>query len=149
MILNPFRGYSEEERNILDSSLERTVKELSAIDGAFVIRGDGVIEAAGAYLRSTATVTGLPRGLGARHYSAASITASTKATAITISESTGTVTVYRGGKIVIEIEPPRPIGPRTEQTVELLRDAPALSGAQERVEDFLPAQGEALTSPAS
>ena len=47
---------------------------------------------------------------GARHKSAAAITVVVRAVAITVSESTGNVTVFRGGKILIEIDRPRPIG---------------------------------------
>ncbi len=109
LILNPFRGYSEEERNVLDPALEETVKELATIDGAFLIRGDGVIETCGAYLRisSQDEEYELPQGLGARHHAAAGITAVTKAIAVTVSESTGTVTIFRDGRIVTEIEKPR------------------------------------------
>jgi DNA integrity scanning protein DisA with diadenylate cyclase activity len=56
----------------------------------------------------------IPRGLGARHRSAAAITALTDAVAITVSESTGNVTIFRGGRVIMEIEKPRPIGPETE-----------------------------------
>lgn len=108
LVLNPFKGYPEESRNILDPALEETVKEFSTIDGAFLIREDGVIEAAGAYLRTGAATVELPHGLGARHKSAAAITVITRAVAITVSESTGNVTVFRGGKILIEIDKPRP-----------------------------------------
>jgi len=44
LIINRFRGYEEHERNILDPALEETVKELSTLDGAFIVRGGGVIE---------------------------------------------------------------------------------------------------------
>ncbi len=50
LVINPFHGYPENERNILDPRLEETIKEFSAIDGAFIVRGDGVILAAGRYL---------------------------------------------------------------------------------------------------
>ncbi|HBA27099.1 MAG TPA: hypothetical protein DCY98_06890, partial [Nitrospinae bacterium] len=36
MIINPFQGYPEEERNIMDPALRETIKEFSAVDGAFV-----------------------------------------------------------------------------------------------------------------
>ena len=108
LILNPFRGYPEEQRNILDPALEETVKELATIDGAFLVRGDGVIESAGAYLKTAAQdELQLPQGLGARHHSAAGITAVSEAVAITVSESTGTVTIFRKGKIITDIEKPR------------------------------------------
>ncbi|QJA05934.1 hypothetical protein FVE67_03585 [Thermosulfurimonas marina] len=114
MVINPFKGYPENERNILDPRLEETVKEFALLDGAFVIRGDGVIESAGAYIRTGVVSEDIPSGLGARHRSAAAITALTRAVAITVSESTGTVTVFRNGKIVMEIEKPHPLGPETE-----------------------------------
>ncbi|MBE0617472.1 MAG: DNA integrity scanning protein DisA nucleotide-binding domain protein [Proteobacteria bacterium] len=115
IVLNPFHGYAEGVRNVLDPSLENTLKEFAAIDGAFVIRSDGVVEAAGVYLTAEARSEPLPRGLGARHNSAAGITAATDAVAITVSESTGTVTVFRMGRILIEVERPRPIGTWTQR----------------------------------
>ena len=48
LVFNPFHGYPEDDRNILDPRLEETVKEFSAIDGAFVLRGDGVVLSAAA-----------------------------------------------------------------------------------------------------
>jgi DNA integrity scanning protein DisA with diadenylate cyclase activity len=46
----------------------------------------------------------LPQGLGARHHAAAGITSVTRATAVTVSESTGNVMVFRGGKAILEVE---------------------------------------------
>ena len=40
MIINPFKGYEEDERNLLNPSLKDTIKEFSALDGAFVISGE-------------------------------------------------------------------------------------------------------------
>lgn len=110
LILNPFRGYPESDRNILDLALTETVKELSTIDGAFVIRGDGVIESGGAFLKTASQREfELPRGLGARHHAAAAITALADAVAVAVSESTGTVTIFRAGSILTEIEKPPPV----------------------------------------
>ena len=111
LILNPFRGYPEDKRNLLDHSLEETIKELSAIDGAFIVRADGVIESCGTYLKTASQEEfELPQGLGARHHAAAGITSVTNSIAVTVSESTGTVTIFRKGAIVTEIEKPRSIG---------------------------------------
>ena len=78
LVINPFHGYPEGERNILDPRLEETIKEFSAIDGAFIVRGDGVILAAGRYLAPRGKLDPpLPHGLGTRHEAAASITAMT------------------------------------------------------------------------
>ena len=77
LILNPFRGYDESERNMLNPQLKETIKEMATLDGAFILRGDGVIETCGAFLKTAATTddTSLPQGLGARHHAAAAITA--------------------------------------------------------------------------
>jgi DNA integrity scanning protein DisA with diadenylate cyclase activity len=104
MILNPFHGYDERYRQILDQSMTETIREYSALDGAFVIRGNGVIASAGTYLRPSLAGDDLPQGLGARHATAAAITASTKSIAITVSQSTGTVRIWRGGTLITEIE---------------------------------------------
>jgi diadenylate cyclase len=112
MIFNPFQGYPEEERNILDPNLKDTIREFSALDGAFIIRDDGVIVAAGRHLNAVLEDEALPQGLGARHAAGAGITSVTKATAIVISESTGTVRIFRGGKIFMEIEKVQPAGKR-------------------------------------
>lgn len=104
LIINPFRGYSEDERNVMDPRLTETVKELATIDGAFVIRGDGIIQSAGTYLKPALAGEKLPPGLGARHAAAGSLSASTNAIILTVSESTGTVRVFMDGRIVTEIE---------------------------------------------
>lgn len=108
LVLNPFKGYPPSERNILDYSLEETIKELATLDGAFIIQGDGVVETCGAYIRTASQEEfELPRGLGARHHAAAAITAVTDSIAVTVSESTGSVTIFRAGRIVTEIQKPR------------------------------------------
>lgn len=102
--INPFRGYTEKERNILDDSIDDIVKEIAKLDGAFVVKGNGVIVAACVTLRPAIAGEYLPQGLGARHAAAAAITASTKSIAISLSESTGDVRVWRRGTMITEIE---------------------------------------------
>jgi diadenylate cyclase len=104
LVLNPFHGYSRQLRNVLDPSLAETMKEFALIDGAFVIQGDGTVLSAGTYLMPKSAPPGLPAGLGARHSTAAAITNHTLAMAITVSQSTGTVTVFRNGSIVFTLE---------------------------------------------
>ena len=108
LILNPFHGYPEGARNILDSSLAETIKEFSAIDGAFVVRGDGVVLAAGIQLVPTShpPAASLANGLGTRHAAAAAISASTDSVAIVISHSTGTVSVFKSGCMLTDIHKP-------------------------------------------
>ncbi len=102
--INPFKGYTEKERNILDDSIRETVKEIAKLDGAFILKGNGVIVSACATLRPAMAGENLPQGLGARHAIAAATTASTKSIAITLSESTGDVRVWRRGAMITEIE---------------------------------------------
>jgi diadenylate cyclase len=104
MLINPFQGYPEEDRNILDQRLKETVKEFSSIDGAFIIREDGVILAAGRHLDASGENIEIPLGLGSRHRAAAGITSLTDALAIVISEETGGVRIFHHGKIFMEIE---------------------------------------------
>ncbi|MBI4412045.1 MAG: DNA integrity scanning protein DisA nucleotide-binding domain protein [Deltaproteobacteria bacterium] len=104
MIMNPFKGYEEEERNLLNPALKETIREFSALDGAFVISGEGEVITAGRYLGAATDESEIPRGLGARHIAAAGITALTNAIAIVISESTGDVRIFRNGKVIMEIE---------------------------------------------
>ena len=107
LVMNPFKGYRDEERSILDPSLEETMKEFSTIDGAFLIRGDGVVEAAGAYLKAPKTPVDLPSGLGARHSAAAGITAQTQALAVAVSQSTGRVSLFKSGGLLMSFERPK------------------------------------------
>ena len=104
MVINPFQGYPEEERNILDPRLKETVKEFSSIDGAFIFREDGVILATGRHLDASGENIEIPLGLGSRHRAAAGITSLTDALAIVISEETGGVRIFHHGKIFMEIE---------------------------------------------
>ncbi len=107
LIINPFRGYSEGERNILDPGLDETIKEFASIDGAFVVTGDGIVLSAGSYLRPQVNdIEALPSGLGARHAAAAGITSCTNALAVTVSESTGMVSLFKSGIILMTISKP-------------------------------------------
>jgi DNA integrity scanning protein DisA with diadenylate cyclase activity len=106
MIINPFSGYSEEQLNILNPDLKETIKEFSAIDGAFIIKENGVLVTAGRHINAALDSRDFPAGLGSRHIAAAGITSVTKAVAIVISESSGDVTVFKNGKLFVTIEKP-------------------------------------------
>jgi len=106
MIINPFMGYPEEERNILNPDLKETIKEFSAIDGAFIIKDDGTLITAGRHLSAALDSKEFPQGLGSRHIAAAGITSVTRATAIVLSESSGNVSVFKDGKFFVTIEKP-------------------------------------------
>jgi diadenylate cyclase len=97
LVLNPFYGYKEEDRNILSPFMDETVKEFSTIDGAFVIRGDGVVESAGSLIQATDSSHALPGGLGSRHAAAAAISVAADCIALVVSSSTGQVALFRRG----------------------------------------------------
>lgn len=104
MVINPFKGYTEEERNVLTSAMKETLREFSAMDGAFVISGDGIVLTGGRFLSAAADETKLQRGLGSRHLAAAGITALTKSIAFVISESSGDVRIFKEGGLLMEFE---------------------------------------------
>ncbi|MDR0901521.1 MAG: diadenylate cyclase [Opitutaceae bacterium] len=97
LVMNPFFGYKEEDRNILNPFMDETVKEYSSIDGAFVIRGDGVVMSAGSLIQASDNDHALPSGLGSRHAAAAAISVVAQCIAIAVSSSTGQVSLFRRG----------------------------------------------------
>jgi DNA integrity scanning protein DisA with diadenylate cyclase activity len=104
LILNPCRGHSKKARNVLNPEFLETLRELSALDGALVISEKGVLESAGTYVSAPAGGARSAAGLGARHQAAAAISATGKAVAIAVSESSGTVTVFLQGVVAFELE---------------------------------------------
>jgi DNA integrity scanning protein DisA with diadenylate cyclase activity len=108
LTINPFQGISEAERNVQDPNIREAVKNFAVLDGAFVIREDGVVLAAGRYLQVGASADRkgieLPLGLGARHAAAAAITVETRAISISVSQSSGTVRVFKDGNPVLELQ---------------------------------------------
>lgn len=104
-IFNPFKGYPEDAREITSSEVVESIKELAQLDGAFVVSGKGIVEAAGRHLDAVSSVTKQLKGLGSRHRAAASMTMYSEAIAVVVSESTGRVTIFDGGKIATVLDP--------------------------------------------
>jgi hypothetical protein len=104
LVLNPFQGHPESGRNLLDPAVEETIKEFAALDRAFVVRCDGVVLTAGTHLVPDGRYVALSGGLGTRHAAAAGITASTAAVSVCVSQSTGTVTVFKDGQLIADIQ---------------------------------------------
>jgi len=99
---NPFEGSYVEISNKIVTSM---IKEYSRLDGAFVISGKGKIVAAARYLESGKEGIELPRGLGARHMSAAWISKITNAIAIVLSESDNLLRIFANGNMILELDP--------------------------------------------
>lgn len=105
LVLNPFFGYREEERNLLNPFMDETIKEFSVIDGCFVIRGNGVIESAGSLIHApTEFYRNMPSGLGSRHAAAAAISLAADCASIVVSSSTGQVSLFRRGVMLPLLE---------------------------------------------
>ena len=103
LILNPFQGISEAERNALDPPIREAIKTFSALDGAFIIREDGVVLAAGrlpphdvARREAADGARRAPQRRGVDH-------AESKCIAVTVSQTSGTVRVFREGEIALEL----------------------------------------------
>ena len=103
MVMNPFRGYPEEERNILDPTLAETIKEFAAIDGCFVVRGDGIVLTAGTFVKVDQDVE-VASGYGSRHRAGAAISKAINCVAVTLSQSTGEVTLFKGGSDIVTLQ---------------------------------------------
>jgi diadenylate cyclase len=105
MNFNPFRGYSAAERNIKHRSVREQIKDIAQLEGAILIRRDGV--AVSACMRIEAPIQGinLSMGLGTRHAAAAAISQCTKALAVAVSQSSGSVRLFQNGEMVLHIEP--------------------------------------------
>lgn len=106
LTLNPFQGYSEDERNIMNPEVRHALHAFAVLDGAFVMREDGVVLAAGRYLNfDQGRVVNVPLGLGARHMAAAGISRDSQAIAIVVSQTSGSVRAFRDGKVALELAP--------------------------------------------
>lgn len=103
LILNPFQGHSDEERDVKNKAHWETIKEFAQIDGVFILNDKGIIISAGRYLDVDTKSVQL-EGLGGRHISASAITRDTQAIAVTVSESGGTVRIFKDS-IETKIEP--------------------------------------------
>ncbi|MEA1985701.1 MAG: diadenylate cyclase [Euryarchaeota archaeon] len=104
MILNPYVGHPDEDRDVLNRKNWESIKEFALLDGVFVVSGEGLITAAGRYLDIDAKDVNIDKGLGGRHVSAAAVTRDTVAIAVTISESGGVVRIYMDGKELLCID---------------------------------------------
>jgi len=99
---NPFE---KSHVHVGDPIVNVMLKEFSRLDGAFVVSDAGKIASAYRYLEPAAKGVDIPKGLGARHMAGAAITRDTNATAIVLSESDGLVRAFKGGQLILEIDP--------------------------------------------
>ena len=104
LILNPFHGYAEEDRNILNPFMDETIKELALIDGAFIVQVTELLSLPDALFRQKPMKLNFRGGLGTRHAAAAAaITQVTDSLALVVSSS-GQVTYFRKGRMFTLLE---------------------------------------------
>jgi diadenylate cyclase len=99
---NPFE---KSHVHVGDPIVNVMLKEFSRLDGAFVISDSGKIVSAYRYLEPSAEGVDIPKGLGARHMAAGAVTRDTNAIAVVLSESDGLVRAFKGGEIILELDP--------------------------------------------
>jgi len=97
--INSFEGQPEEKRLITSSGNAEIIKGLSLMDGAFVIREDGYIEASGRHFIIDNQSLKISEGYGTRHSSVAGITQMTKAIGFVVSSSGGKISIMKNGEI--------------------------------------------------
>ena len=105
LIPNPFHGHDRETRMLTNVELHDALVELAKLDGAFVVRGDGFIQAAGIFLavtvaghRAACRLGRSPRG-GRRGHQAHA------ATTVVVSATDGNVRVFSNGRHVLHMDP--------------------------------------------
>jgi diadenylate cyclase len=105
LLLDPLYGHPAELLDISRPDFRETVKELAQLDGAFVVRSDGMFVSAGRFVDVDVNdETNFIAGLGTRHAAAASISRATSAVAVVASQSS-VVRVFARGQLLAEIIP--------------------------------------------
>jgi DNA integrity scanning protein DisA with diadenylate cyclase activity len=104
LILDPLKYHPDKDKHIENSDTRETIKELSQLDGAFIVSEEGIVLSACRYINASAEGIDLPLGLGSRHLAAASISQETDAVAVAVSES-AIVRLFDDGEIISEIIP--------------------------------------------
>ncbi len=99
------KAYPRRERNLADQRVRESIKEIAQLDGMFVVAADGTVEACCRIVDTSPVELTISTGLGSRHYAGAAISKNTKAVAVVVSESSGTVRLFHDGQVVLRIEP--------------------------------------------
>jgi DNA integrity scanning protein DisA with diadenylate cyclase activity len=102
--LDPLKGHDPKILHVSSPELRETIKELAQLDGAFVVSEDGTFVSAARYIDVELGSEHFLSGLGTRHAAGMSITATTGAVSIVVSQSS-VVRVFAGGELAAEIIP--------------------------------------------
>lgn len=104
LILDPLKGHDDSRKQIDDPEVRESLKELSQLDGAFLISRQGVAISAAQYLDVSAKDVRLGFGFGSRHMAGAAISQMTDSVAIVVSASS-VVRVFERGECIRELSP--------------------------------------------
>jgi DNA integrity scanning protein DisA with diadenylate cyclase activity len=99
------KGYGRKDRSLLDRRVREAIKEIAPLDGAFIVASDGTVERSCQLIDALHADITLSKGLGSRHWAAAAISRITKAIAVVVSHSNGTVRLFQNGHVVLRVEP--------------------------------------------
>lgn len=99
------KGYKAEDRDLNNPKVREAVKEIAQLDGAFIVDEEGIVIRSCQLISAEYAHVTLSAGLGSRHAAAAAITKVTKAIAVVVSQSGGTVRIFQDGEVVLRIEP--------------------------------------------
>lgn len=102
LILNPFFGYPDEMKDLMNKDLNETIKEYAQMDGAFIISNKGIVRSCGTYINVDTTDVKKYYGWGTKHLAASAVTTVTKSIAVLISESGNTIKIFKGGKLILK-----------------------------------------------
>ncbi len=97
--INSFAGQDARSRFITNPDNSEIIKGLAMLDGAFVIREDGFIEASGRHFIIDSNKLKIPEGYGTRHSSVAGISQMTNAIGFVVSSSGGKISIMKDGLI--------------------------------------------------
>jgi diadenylate cyclase len=105
LLLDPLYGHAPELLHVSRPEFRETVKELAQLDGAFLVRSDGTFVSAGRFIDvDVSNESNFIAGLGSRHAAGASISRSSGAIAVVVSQSS-IVRVFARGELLAEIVP--------------------------------------------
>jgi DNA integrity scanning protein DisA with diadenylate cyclase activity len=99
------KGHKRQERNVLDLRARESIKEVAQLDGAFIVTPDGTVEKACQIVNAPHGNLTMSKGLGSRHWAAAAISKATNAIAVVVSQSNGTVRLFKNGEVILRVEP--------------------------------------------
>src|SRR5215210_8139629 len=105
LLLDPLYGHPSDALHVGRPELRETIKEFAQLDGAFVLDDRGTFVSAGRFIDvDVSAPDNFFPGLGTRHAAAASISRTTGAIAVAVSQSS-VVRVFARGELRAEIIP--------------------------------------------